>query len=119
MYRRKTQRSKNLLELNDFPETATLIFKFPLLSHSSTEVGFEYEAFYNRVPLPDVPPSGYVDDYANRVFCVQFSNAIDYLGYKLVTKTGLQIQRKRFKTLKQYNTLGSRTSAFVTVYAGF
>ena len=119
MYRRKTQRSKNLLELNDFTETATLIFKFPLLSHSSTEVGFEYEAFYNRVPLPDVPPSGYVDDYANRVFCVQFSNAIDYLGYKLVTKTGLQIQRKRFKTLKQYNTLGSRTSAFVTVYAGF
>lgn len=116
MYRRKTQRSQDLLELNDFTETIDLIVRFPLLSRSSMAVGFEYEAFFNKVALPAVPPSDYVDDYTNRVFCVQFSNEVDYLGYHLVSKAGLQIQKKQFRTLKQFNTL--TTSAFITVYAG-
>ncbi len=115
MYRKRTQPTKELLNIDDIIGTVFLISKFPVLRHSWVEVGLEYSSFSNRIPLPEKPSPSYVDDFRSSVFCIQFSNMIDYLGYNLTTNMGFQIERKRFKTLTKFNSVN--TSAFIAVYA--
>lgn len=115
MYRKKTQPIEELLDIDDILGTLFLILEFPVLRHSWMTIGLEYSAFYNRIELPDKPPPSYVDDFRSSVLSIQLSNKSDYLGYRLVTNAGFQMERKRFKTLTKFNTVN--TSAFIAVFA--
>ncbi len=115
MYRRKTQPTRELIDINDIMGIFTLMLRFPVLRNSWIDAGLEYVIFSNMIELPQNPPPSYVDDYRSRIFCVQFSNTSTYMGYNLVTKAGFQMERKRFKTLTEFNSVN--TSAFIAVYA--
>ena len=98
-------------------ENTTILFligKLPFLNNSEIETGVEYTIFRQMRPTDSAFTAGLLDDFTEIVGAVQFSNVVDYLGYKLITQLGLSLNR-RFVTGDDPKT-GS--SAFATVYAG-
>jgi len=53
-------------------------------------------------------------DSNSRIFAIQFSNASDYLGYKLHLQTGFRLQKENFENLPDRTT----STIFMTAYAG-
>ena len=115
MYRRRTRPTNELFDIDDVIGTLFLILKFPVLRESCMQIGIEYSASFNRIELPDEPPTDYVDDFRSRVFSVQLSNKGAFLGYLLVTNAGFQMEKKHFETLTKFNSVN--TSAFIAVFA--
>lgn len=87
-----------------------LLGKFPVLRKSEIELGLEYTIFNQ---LMDPVPPGLSDDYRGLVFAVQFTNHVDYLGYRLTTQIGLRMDRRMYKAQTK-----TSMASFVTVYAG-
>jgi len=87
-----------------------LLGKFPVLRKSEIELGLEYTIFNQ---LMDPVPPGLSDDYRGLVFAVQFTNHVDYLGYRLTTQIGIRMDRRMYRARTK-----TTTTSFVTVYAG-
>ncbi|MBI4530387.1 MAG: hypothetical protein HY709_02595, partial [Candidatus Latescibacteria bacterium] len=88
----------------------TGIVKFPFLRYSRIETGVEYTIF-NQLQAP--VPFGLRDDFRGLVLALQYTNAANYLGYKLTTQLGFKASRM---WLDDETETG--TTTFVTVYAG-
>ncbi len=91
------------------------IATLPVLSHSEFQGGVEYTIFRQMRPTDTALGGGLLDDFKESVLAVQFSNVVDYLGYKLISQFGLRWSRKKFAGEEDAQT-GS--VAFATVYAG-
>ena len=115
MWLRRTQGRESDLD-NNFSQILSLSGMFPLLSHSSIEVGVEGVLFWNSEPIPDPLPPEYTDDFVGKVFTAQHSNRVEYLGYDIIANVGFQVNDINFDTLTELDV--SNTIAFVQVFAG-
>ncbi len=88
------------------------IATLPVLNGSEFQGGVEYTIFRQ---LRQELRQGLTDHFKESVLAVQFSNAVDYLGYKLISQFGMRWSRKKLAGEEDAVT-GS--VAFATVYAG-
>ncbi|HIE03894.1 MAG TPA: hypothetical protein EYP61_03950 [Candidatus Latescibacteria bacterium] len=101
------------LERKELWEILSLNLAYPVFERGSLEFGLEYTRFYNLLKRPAVPPPGYVEDFQGLVLAAQFSNQVDFMGYRLVSKVGIRQQTRYFrKTTRTGNVI------FVRIYAG-
>ncbi|MBT4498209.1 MAG: hypothetical protein HOC74_10830 [Gemmatimonadetes bacterium] len=100
----------------ELTETFFLISRFPLLRYTLIELGLELSHFEQfRDDKDGVPLSRELaPDSNSRIFAIQFSNASDYLGYKLHLQTGFRLQKENFENLPDRTT----STIFMTAYAG-
>ena len=91
----------------------SLLTRWPLLNSSSMQAGVEYTVFNQLRSSRKAVKDGLLDDFTEVVGALQFSNATDYLGYRLHAKMGIRLTRR---------TIDGRTEtgrvAFTTIYAG-
>ena len=116
MWRLHTPARGSELDRNDLSQIVSLSGVFPLLSHSSVEVGVEGVLFRNAEPIPDPLPPEYTDDFLGKVFTAQHSNRVEYLGYDIIANVGFQVNDINFDNLSEFDV--SNTIAFVEVFAG-
>ncbi len=116
MWRKRTPSHASQLDINELSQILSLSGMFPLLSHSSIEVGVEGVLFWNSEPIPDPVSPEYVDDFVGKVFTAQHSNRVEYLGYDIIANVGFQVNDINFDNLTDFDV--SNTIAFVEVFAG-
>ena len=105
MYRHYTPSRLDEQERKDLTEMLFLISKFPIMRKSWIELGLEYTMFFDQEDESR--------DFTAAVYAIQFTNVVDYLGYKLTTNMGFEIETKEFELYSERNT-----AAFVKMYAG-
>jgi len=111
-FRRETPSNRALTKVRDLEETLFLITRYALLQSTWLDFGVELSRFENLKKRPAEPQAGFVDDFTSRVFSFLFSNASDYLGYRLTMNAGLQLERQEFEEDVRKESL-----AFVRVFA--
>ena len=93
-FRRIVPSSKGLSSSRDLEETVFLITRYLMLPRTWIEVGFEFSIFENLKKRPVEPQLEFLDDFNSRIFGIMFSNASDYLGYRLTLNAGLLHERR-------------------------
>ena len=111
-FRREAPSNRALNKVRDLEETLFLIARYALLQSTWLDFGVELSRFENLKKRPAEPQAGFVDDFTSRVFSFLFSNASDYLGYRLTMNAGLQLERQKFEEDVRKESL-----AFVRVFA--
>ena len=115
LYRKKTQPTKEILDIDESAEILSLLVKFPVLTNTTVEIGAEGTLFYNRIALPEFPPPDYEDKYSAYVLGFEASNKVHYLGYMFFTNAGFRFERRFYRHLKEFDV--TKTSVFLTMYA--
>lgn len=95
-------------ERKELSEFFLLMANISLFGRTSLELGYEGTWFKNYIASDD-PELG---DYWGNVTAMQFSNASDYLGYRVTGKIGFRWERLDFEEFSKINTV-----AFVRMYA--
>ena len=116
MWRKRTQPRTVQLEINELSEIFSLSAVFPVLTRSRIEVGVEAIIFRNAEAIPDPLPPEYIDDFIGRVFTVQYTNRVQYLGYSVTSNVGFQLNDINFANLADQDV--SNTIAFIEIYVG-
>ena len=100
----------------ELTETGFLIARFPLLQRTAIELGAELSHFEQfREDATGAPLArSLAPDSNSRVLAFQLSNSSDYLGYRLMARTGLRLQKRTSRGQPSSTT----SSAYLTVYAG-
>jgi len=94
-------------------ELLSLILRLPILSHTELQAGLEYLSVSQ---FRDELENDLIRSDRNElVYAVQFTNNVDYQGYKLWTQIGLRVARVDRASAKHSLT---ENVVFVTVYAG-
>ena len=94
-------------------EILFLNVSYPVFDQGSVDLGVEYSLFYDLVPEPKVPPPGYIPDFKGLVLAAQWSNTVDFLGYRVTSKVGIRQQTRYFE-----DTTRTSNILFVRIYAG-
>ncbi|HID11367.1 MAG TPA: hypothetical protein EYP17_08720 [Candidatus Latescibacteria bacterium] len=94
-------------------EVLSLNLTYPVFDRGSLEFGLEYTRFYNLVKRPPAPPPGYIENFQGLVLAAQFSNRVDFMGYRLVSKVGIRQHTRYFK-----KTTRTGNVIFARIYAG-
>ena len=95
-----TDKRTQLTELGGF------LLGFPMLTHTELQVGLEL-TFANDFKRD-------INDFNGIVGAAQFTNLSDYMGYKLTTQVGMEIDRRNPKGAESETI----TRGFIAVYAG-
>jgi hypothetical protein len=90
----------------ELAEIGGFLIGFPMLKHTTLQAGLEL-TFVNDFDRD-------INDFNGIVWATQFTNVSDYLGYKLTTQMGMQIDRRRPKGAESETI----TQGFIAVFAG-
>jgi len=116
MWRKQTQPRPGQQETNELSEIVSLSAVIPVLSNSRVEVGVEGILFRNAKAIPDPLPPTYVDDFVGKVFTVQYSSLVPYLGYSMTVNVGFRVDDTNFSNLSDLDV--NNTLAFFELFAG-
>ncbi|MBH81144.1 MAG: hypothetical protein CMQ49_11620 [Gammaproteobacteria bacterium] len=116
-------------ERKDWTGTGILLLRHPLLQQSLIEGGVEFSLFRDLVLDEDEAlasgPRQPTQDFQNLVLALQWTNAGEYLGYKLTTQFGFSYTRRWEEVirlgdveLEKVSETSSSSTSFITVYAG-
>ena len=105
-YRKQTLDLVSPNKREELAEIGGVILAVPILSHTTFQAGLEL-TFLNDLVKDD-------NDFNGVAAACLFTNASDYLGYKLITQAGLKIDRRDPRG-RDPRTI---TQSFITVYAG-
>ena len=105
-YRNQTRDHAAVGEREELTELFSVLARFPILTSTYVEAGVEYILF--RDLREDL------NDRNTRVLALQFTNARDYLGYKLSTQMGVKFDRRD----PENGPARSIQSSFISVFAG-
>ena len=96
-----------------------LVFKFPLMTKTTIETGFEQEFFQDMVTdeksLGQGAPTG---DLRNTVVAAQLTNRGEYLGYRLITQLGVSLNHSSLEIAARNRKTRTGNFVYATVYAG-
>ena len=116
MWRRRSQARLGQLEINELSEIVSLSAVMPVLSHSRVEVGVEGILFRNAKLIPDPLPPTYVDDFIGKVFTIQYTSLVPYMGYSMTVNIGFRVDDTNFSNLSDQDV--NNTLAFFEIFAG-
>ena len=85
-YRHQSRDLFSATKREELTEMVSVLGRFPFLRRSFVEAGVEYLWF------KDLRENR--NDLSNRILAVQFTNRVDYLGYKLTTQFGMKLDRR-------------------------
>jgi hypothetical protein len=105
-YRKQTFDLTSTDKREELIELGGVLMGFPMLQHTALEMGFEL-TFGNDLRRD-------INDFTGLVGAFQFTNLSDYMGYKLTTQVGLEIDRRNPKGAETETI----TRSFIAVYAG-
>ena len=105
-YRHQSRDLFSATKREELTEMVSVLGRFPFLRRSFVEAGVEYLWF------KDLRENR--NDLSNRILAVQFTNRVDYLGYKLTTQLGMKLDRRDPKGEEAITTQEN----FIIVYAG-
>jgi len=96
-------------------ETLTVLLSYPIMATSWIELGAEYTSFFKfqdeeiaqTLPVED-------DDFRGLVLAAEYTNVVDYLGYRLNSKIGFRQQIRWFAD----DVTRTGNIVFVQVFAG-
>ena len=95
-------------------ETLTCLAVFPVTADSRMELGVEYTAFFNLLDNETLLATpGQVDDFQGLVLAAEYTNAVDYLGYRLNSKVGFRQETRYFEDLTRTGNI-----VFIQIFAG-
>lgn len=115
-YLRERPYRKREARRHELTETLFLITRFPLLERTTLELGVELSHFEQLRDDDDGNPlSRDQDPDSNtRVLAFQLSNNSDYLGYRVLLRTGFRLQKQTSAVEPSSTT----STVFMTAYAG-
>ena len=96
-------------------ETLTLLLSYPFTEKSWFEIGVEYTSYFNLLDRATVLATpDQVDDFKGLVLAAEYTNVVDYVGYRLNSKIGFLQQTRWFGD----NTTRTGNIVFIQVFAG-
>jgi hypothetical protein len=109
MYRYQTPFRGEGARTEELTETVFVILKFPVLSRSWLELGYEGTWFNNLRPERE----GGREDFSGAIGALQLSSKMGYLGYDLTSKLGFHVEWRWFAGRRETNT-----KSFLSIYVG-
>ena len=96
-------------------ETLTLLTSYPFTERSWFEVGIEYTSFFNLLDDQVVQAAAdQEEDFQGLVLAAEYTNMVDYVGYRLNSKIGFRQQTRWFAD----NITRTGNIVFIQVFAG-
>ena len=97
----------------------SFLVRFPLLTDTVIETGWEGRRFYNlRGDEEGLEPGSITGDFRGTVVALQLTNRRNYLGYQLTTQLGLRYDRRVLEVADREDETRTSGMAFISVYAG-
>ena len=105
-YRRQSRDLVIAREREDLSQLFSLLARFPLLNRTFIEGGAEFLLFKDLEEKQN--------DLTSRILALQFTNAVAYQGYELITHLGVKFNRSKIRDQEATTT----SESFITVFAG-
>ena len=96
-----------------------LVLKFPVLWHTTVEMGLEQLFFQDMLVREDrLPLREFTGDFRSTVSVVQVANVRPYVGYKLTTLIGFKVARSSRERVGVRYKSQTENFVYLTMYAG-
>lgn len=114
MYSYKTPVQRSGQKEQELWESLTCLVRYPFTQSNWVEAGVEYTAYFNMLSKDVIRASTALeDDYQGLVIAAEYTNAVDYMGYRLSSKIGFRQQTRYFEDATRTGNI-----VFIQVFAG-